>query len=70
MAARTEDPGVRYLALRDLVGLPAGDPQWLRRKRPPYTGPIAAILDKMHPQGYWSKPGPGYNPKYFSTTGR
>jgi hypothetical protein len=63
-----EDPGVRYLALRDLVGLPANNPELAEAQKAAHTqGPIAAILDKMHPQGYWSKPGPGYNPKYFST---
>jgi hypothetical protein len=63
-----EDPGVRYLALRDLVGLPSDDPELAVAQKAAHTqGPIAAILDKMHPHGYWSKPGPGYNPKYFST---
>jgi hypothetical protein len=62
------DPGVRYLALRDLVGLPADDPELIAAEKFAYTqGPIAAILEKMHPYGYWSKPGPGYGPKYFST---
>jgi hypothetical protein len=60
-----EDPGVRYLALRDLCrdGKGAGK----ERKRAHRDGPIAAILGKMNPEGWWSKPGPGYNPKYFST---
>jgi hypothetical protein len=62
------DPGVCYLALRDLLELPAGDPELLAAQKAAHTeGPIAAILDKMHPDGYWSKPGPGYGPKYFST---
>lgn len=62
------NPGVRYLALRDLVGLPAGDEELVVARQVAHTqGPIAAILDKMHPDGYWSEPGPGYNPKYFST---
>ena len=25
------------------------------------------VLDAMHPEGYWKKPGPGYLPKYFSS---
>ena len=62
------NPGVRYLALRDLLDLPAGDPQLRSAQQAAHTqGPIAAILDKMHPDGYWAKPGPGYNPKYYST---
>jgi len=60
-------PGPRYLALRDLVGLQADDPELLTAQTAAHTqGPIAIILDNMHPKGYWSKPGPGYNPKYFS----
>ena len=63
-----QDPGVRYLALRDLLCLPADDPELLEACQAAHThGPIAAILDKMHPDGYWARPGAGYNPKYFST---
>ncbi len=40
---------------------------WLRRKRPPTRKVrLPHILAEMHPKGYWVKPGPGYNPKYFS----
>jgi hypothetical protein len=61
-------PGVRYLALRDLLGLPPDDPELAAAQKVAHAnGPIAAILAEMHPDGYWSKPGPGYNPKYFST---
>jgi hypothetical protein len=60
-------PGVRYLALRDLVGLDADDPELAAAEDEAYDrGPIAAILGAMHPDGYWSRPGPGYNPKYYS----
>ncbi|MFH1524610.1 MAG: nitrogen fixation protein NifH [Chloroflexota bacterium] len=60
-------PGVRYLALRDLIGLPADDPELIAAQKVAHAqGPIATILENMHPKGYWSKPGPGYNPKYFS----
>jgi hypothetical protein len=63
----SEDLGVRYLALRDLVCLPADNPELVAAKKDAHErGPIAAILQNMHPKGYWSKPGPGYNPKYFS----
>jgi hypothetical protein len=63
-----DDPGVRYLALRDLVALPAGDAELLAaRDRAHRQGPIAAVLDAMEDEGYWAKPGPGYNPKYRST---
>jgi len=64
----TGDPGPRYLALRDLLGLPEDDPELVAAQKAAHTqGPIASILDQMHPEGYWSEPGPGYNPKYFST---
>lgn len=62
------DPGVRYLALRRVVGLPEGDAQLAAARREAHqSGPINLVLDKMHPEGYWVKPGPGYSPKYSST---
>jgi hypothetical protein len=60
-----EDPGVRYLALRDICRDRGAAVK--EQKKAHTHGPIAAILAKMKPEGYWSKPGPGYNPKYFST---
>jgi hypothetical protein len=63
-----ESPGVRYLAMRDLVQLPEDDPELGEARRIAHTtGPIAAILAAMDPAGYWTEPGPGYNPKYRST---
>jgi hypothetical protein len=62
------DPGVRYLTLRDLVALPQDDGEFVAaRKMAHRAGPIAEILKEMNSGGYWSKPGPGYLPKYFST---
>lgn len=62
------EPGVRYLAMRDLLACPADDPDLLAARRLAHShGPIAAILANMHPSGYWSEPGPGYLPKYYST---
>jgi hypothetical protein len=60
-----EDPGVRYLALRDIDRDREGALK--ERKRVHKEGPISEILSNMKPDGYWLKPGPGYNPKYFST---
>ena len=59
-------PGVRYLALRDLVD---GDGRELRtaRRAAHRDGPIGGVLAEMDPSGYWVEPGPGYNPKYRST---
>lgn len=63
-----ENPGVRYLALRDVVQLPAEDADLVAARAAAHQhGPIAHILDKMQPEGYWSAPGPGYSPKYRST---
>jgi hypothetical protein len=63
-----ENPGVRYLALRDLVGISAQDSELRAARRMAHqAGPIAEILSKMEAEGYWVKPGAGYNPKYFST---
>jgi hypothetical protein len=62
------EPGVRYLALRDLVGLAQDDPDLEAARKAAHTqGPIAAILDQMAPDGYWVEAGPGYWPKYRST---
>jgi len=62
------DPGVRYLALRDLLDRPADDPELAAARREAHDrGPIATILDAMAPEGHWVEPGPGYNPKYRST---
>jgi len=59
---------VRYLALRDLLDRPSGDPELQNaRSAAHHAGPIAAILAEMSPEGWWAKPGPGYSPKYRST---
>lgn len=63
-----DSPGVRYLALRDLLDCPKGDPELDVAQRLAHTeGPIATIMAAMDETGYWAKPGPGYNPKYRST---
>ena len=63
-----DSPGVRYLALRDLLRRPADDPELAAARKTAHTdGPIKEVLDAMDPQGFWEKPGPGYGPKYKST---
>lgn len=57
------DIGVRYLALRDLV-ICAEKELEEARKKAHAEGPIAAVLEKMNPDGYWEKPGVEYYPKY------
>ena len=64
----TETPEVRYLALRDLMGLSSADPQLIAARKTAHTaGPIAIVLDNMDAAGFWAVPGPGYLPKYRST---
>jgi hypothetical protein len=60
------DPSIRYLAARDLT---KSDRQTLTdlRSKAHSGGPIAEILSHMEKEGYWSRPGAGYDPKYFST---
>lgn len=61
-------PGVRYLALRDLLDRPPNDPErGAAQKAAHREGPIATILGEKNEAGYWVEPGPGYNPKYRST---
>ena len=58
-------PGVHYLALQNVVGLPAEDRELRRARRLAHrAGQIAAILDAMQPDGFWVEPGAGYYPKY------
>jgi hypothetical protein len=64
----TGTPGVRYLAMRDLLECAETDPEFRSaRKAAHQEEPIAAILAEMDGEGYWSEPGPGYYPKYRST---
>lgn len=60
------NPGVRYFALRDLVGMPAHAPERIAAQQAVMTtGPVPAILAQQHPDGYWIQP--GYLPKYQGT---
>jgi len=64
----SENPGVRYLAYRDLFDLSPDDKKLkTARKLAHKEGPIAHVLSKMDEEGYWQKPGTGYGPKYKST---
>jgi len=63
-----ENPGVRYLTLRDLLECPVDDQELMEARIDAHTdSPIGKILANMQAEGYWSKPGPGYNPKYYSS---
>lgn len=64
-----DNPAVRHLALRDLLGRAPDDPEVVAaRSAAMKVDPIAAILAAQHPDGYWVKAGAGYGPKYTGTT--
>jgi hypothetical protein len=60
------DIGVRYMALRDLTKADAGELLTAKNKAH-LQGPIATVLANMEKEGFWIKPGAGYNPKYSGT---
>jgi hypothetical protein len=62
----SQDIGVKYLAMRDLVKSKTED-LTAARKKTHVEGPIAEVLARMQKEGYWGKPGPGYYPKYTGT---
>jgi hypothetical protein len=65
LEADPENPGVRYFALVDLLDThPEATEVLEARKNMMDTGPIPVILEALNPEGYWSKPGEGYYPKY------
>jgi hypothetical protein len=61
-----DDPGIRYLAMRDLVK--ADTAELITAKERAHThGPIAEVLSNMNKEGFWVKPGAGYSPMYTGT---
>ena len=61
-----DDPGVRYLALRDIVE--ADNTELATAKKGAHiSGPIAEVLSKMDKEGFWERPGAGYFPMYTGT---
>jgi len=66
-----DKPGVRYFALKDLLGKNRHDPEVIfARDEVMNSGPVPVILASQHPDGYWFKPGPGYSPRHRGTTWR
>ena len=62
------NPAVRYFALTDLLGKSIDDREVQEAQRAIMaSGPVPAILDAQHPEGFWVKAGGGYSPKYRST---
>ena len=67
------NPGVRYLALLQLLGKPADAKEVVAaRKAVMNSGPAPVILAQQHTDGYWVKPGylPKYNGAMWSTAPR
>ncbi|HEY70692.1 MAG TPA: nitrogen fixation protein NifH [Anaerolineae bacterium] len=62
------DPGVRFLAMRDLLDADAEDPSLVAARAETLNqAPVRDILEAQTPEGYWIEAGPGYLPKYRST---
>ena len=61
-----KDVGMQYLAMRDLYKADTDELAAVNKKAHA-EGPIATVLERMNKEGYWVKPGPGYNPKYTGT---
>jgi hypothetical protein len=62
------NPGVRFFALRDLPGRPRDDSEFLKAQEAiMQAGPVPAILDAQHPEGYRARPGGGHAPSYTAT---
>ncbi len=62
------DPGVRYIALRDLMDLPTDNAELIAAQELAHKkGEISLVLEKMDEAGFWVKAGPGYSPKYRGT---
>lgn len=63
-----DNPSVRYLALKHLLGSAETDPEVEAARRAIMRSEsIKAILAAQQADGYWMKPGAGYSPKYTST---
>lgn len=55
------NPAIRFFALRDLLDQPADAPDVVEAQAAVMkSGPVPAILDAQHPDGYWHQPGSGY----------
>src|SRR3990170_4637899 len=62
------DPGVRFFALRELLGAPPDDKDLRAARRATVRHPpVRPILEAMKDEGYWVNPFGGYTPKYTGT---
>ena len=61
-------PGIRYLALRDIIGRDENDKEVkVAKVAIMASGPVPVILAAQQPEGYWDKPGSNTGPKYRGT---
>jgi hypothetical protein len=64
----TENPSVRYLTLRELLGRSEHDTDVAdARSALMGSSQVRAILNAQYPAGYWIKPDRGYSPKHKAT---
>jgi len=64
----SQNPGVRFKALKELLALPDDDPQVLAAQQAVMnSGPVPVILENQDKAGWWDRPGSGYYPKYTGT---
>ncbi len=63
-----ENPSVRYLALRDILGHPENHPEVVESRRAiAISKPVSRIFSKQKPGGFWESPAQPYHPKYKAT---
>jgi len=63
-----DNPSVRYLALRYLLGQPESDPEvQATRAAIPASPVVTRIFAKQAPGGFWGDPANPYQPKYKAT---
>ena len=63
-----ENPSVRTLALRHLLGRNEQDPELVEARAAIASMPqVRAILGAQFPRGYWIKPDRGYSPRHKAT---
>jgi hypothetical protein len=63
-----DHPGIRYLALRDLLDRSANDPEVSSyRNQIASHGAVVGLFAEQHPDGYWGHPEDCYWPKWQAT---
>jgi hypothetical protein len=64
----TDNPSVRYLTLRDLLGKPESDSETRQARQDIMSrGVVPKILAKQNEDGYWDEPERFYMAKYKGT---